>query len=543
MTTGKLFLDSISLQNFATFENQSVHFDNVFNAIVGETGSGKSLILDAFQLLLGSRADKKLIRKGSDFAIIEGTFHCEDPDVVTFLDGLGFPFEEKQITVKRIIYRSGTSKSFLNHQNCSLNILTAFSKRFVDLVGQFENQKLLSPNYQLQLIDHYGKLDKDVEAYKITFKELTSVKNKIANLEEQSSLKAERQDYLKFQIKELERLEPSISDEDELLQQKELILNKERSQEIIQKIQFQLSESDQNILSQLKLLQKDIGQFPNLFPESLSEKWSNIIDHLEEISFEVSKGQSEREENQQNLDDILDRLDLYQTLKRKFHVDTEGLQAKYEEFSQEISKLDSIDSQLNELREKESALRESCYQMANSLHKNRVQLATKLSSKMSTFIQKLNMKGATILIEVNESQELNSFGYSLVEILAETNPGEGFFPMKEIASGGELSRILLGLRQIVSSTDTISIFFFDEIDTGIGGETAKKIAEALKDVAGKSQVITITHLAQIAKKASSLIHVSKKTIESKDKSLRTISIAESINKTTKKQVLETLAGL
>jgi len=190
-TNETLYLKSLNLQNFATFENQEILFDSKFNAIVGETGSGKSLILDALQIIFGARADKKLIRKNSDFATVEAVFSSNDSDIKNYFNEIGHPFEGSEIVVKRVIFANESSKSFLNYQSCSAGILSAFAKRFVDLVGQFENQKLLSEDYQLILLDSYAGLTDDIADYQVLYNQLSHLKKDFTELlnEKTSALK------------------------------------------------------------------------------------------------------------------------------------------------------------------------------------------------------------------------------------------------------------------------------------------------------------------------------------------------------------------
>ena len=248
-------------------------------------------------------------------------------------------------------------------------------------------------------------------------------------------------------------------------------------------------------------------------------------DYLNEINYEInSRGSVEFDEEE--LNNVLEKLDLYQKLKRKFGTDTEGLVKIYQDFLLEKESLENNELKIEDLIEQQKMLKADCLNLAETLHTNRIKAAKKLSVELTKLIQSLNMKGATLNIEVKRAEELNVHGLSSISFLAETNPGEGFHHVKEVASGGELSRILLALRQVLSSKDSISVFFFDEIDTGIGGETALKIGNALKEVSGASQVIAITHLPQIANYSDKLIIVSKDILETKGKKRTQSSVLE-----------------
>lgn len=520
-----LFLDTLRLQNFATFQQEEIKFDKEFNAIIGETGSGKSLLLDALQIVFGQRADKKLVRKGADFAVIEASFCVNDPEVEKYLTRIGHPCEGQEIILKRIISSNGSSKSFLNFQQCPLQTLNEFSRRFIDLVGQFENQKLLNENYQLKLLDSYGELDELVEEY---VKDYSSLQYKISLLEEKKkefeNLK-QRQDYLEFQIKELDKLDPSAQDEIDLVQKKDELLSGHQNKEVLEHSLMLLSEKeDGNVLSFLKqterLLQK--AQTP-LIQEAL-EKIQEAQASLQDVSYNLSR-YSNIEVDEQELEDILHRLDSYMKLKRKFNVDTDGLVSLYRDFSHELQSLSGTENEIAQLTKEISALEKSAYKKAVSLHAKRLVASQSLSTELTKFVRKLKMEGATLKYNLLKSETLHRYGLNSINFEAETNPGEGYFKVKETASGGELSRILLAMRQILSSNDTISVFLFDEIDTGVGGETAVAIGKALEKVSMDSQVIAITHLPQIAHFGKKLIVVSKETFNETN-GPRTISLAK-----------------
>ncbi len=537
-----LFLEKLNLRNFATFENQEIFFHKNFNGIVGETGSGKSLILDAFQLLLGSRADKKLVRKGSDCAVIEGTFNIQNQTLTSYFNEIGFPTEEENtVIVKRVIYKTGKSKSFLNHMSCSLSVLSQFSRTFVDLVGQFENQKLSSPEYQLNLLDQFSKNEDLLEDYQAHFNQYQELTNDIKGLEIKVTNKRQREDYLKFQIEELSRLNPTPQREESLINLKHKLLNAETLTQSLDKLKNLCSEGEDNILSSLKKAQKLGEELHDFLTPTLFEQLGESINLFEDFSFSLTALDLEQESNT-DLDQILEELDLYQKLKRKFNCDTAGLQEIKSNIEKELDSLSLLDNQLKEKRKVISNIENDLLRISLELHQRRVASKKLLEKKITVGLHGLNMEGATFEIQINKSEVFNQWGMSQVFFMAETNRGEGFFKIKEIASGGELSRILLCLRQIVASDDTINIFFFDEIDTGIGGETAIKIAEALKKVSQNGQVLAITHLAQIAKSVDEIIYVAKKS-QQKDKDLRTISYVENKRGKDRDHVISTLAGL
>lgn len=539
-TQTRLNLKSINLNNFATFNDQTISFSNNFNSIIGETGSGKSLILDALQLILGARADRKLVRKESEYATVEAVFESHDNEVKEFFDSIGYPFDNNEIIIKRIIYSNGKSKSFLNFQLCNLQVLQSFSKRFIDVVGQFENQKLLTSTYQLVLLDNYSNHNTKVLEYRDYYESLTNVQNEIEQTLTDHANRAQRLDYINYQISELSKLEPDADTELALIDKKNQIANIELNKQVFDNIDY-LFNAEHGLSSLISSLEKTLSTNSNLLSTDISEKFYTAKDLLNEINYEISNN-SQAEFNEEELNDIIEHLDLYQKLKRKFGTDTEGLIKIYKDFSEEKELLEGHELHLEKLKSKETELIEKCTAIAEKLHQNRIKYAKKLSSGLSKLIQNLNMKGATVKIEIKRTRELGIYGFSEVSFLAETNPGEGYYKVKEIASGGELSRILLALRQVLTSKDSISVFFFDEIDTGVGGETALKIGNALKEVSLNSQVIAITHLPQIANYSDKLIIVSKDVFECEGKP-RTQSTVLEVNENQIKSHIDRMTPL
>ncbi|MEA9354703.1 AAA family ATPase [Bacteriovorax sp. PP10] len=523
-TNETLYLKSLNLQNFATFENQIIQFDIKFNTIVGETGSGKSLILDALQIIFGGRADKKLIRKNAEFATIEAVFSSNDPVIKKYFHDIGHPFDGDEIVVKRNIFTNESSKSYLNFQSCSASLLAAFAKRFVDLVGQFENQKLLSEDYQLVLLDSYAGLSQDIHDYQALYTQLSNFKKDFSDLMNEKSLRAQREDYIRFQLEELEKLTPSIDDEAELSKKKDLILNVEKRQQTLGALASAISDDETNLLDLLKACLNKAEKSGGIVSEEITAKLYEVKALLEDVSYDLSKDLNATPEDE-NIEEIIDRLDTYQRLKRKFGGSTEEMIRMFAEFRAELDSFFQVDDKIALISKKISDLENRCQSFAEELHNIRIARAESLSKELTVKVRDLKMNGATLKINVTKNDHLGSKGFSKIDFIAETNPGEGFFKVKDIASGGELSRILLSVRQILSSNDTISVFLFDEIDTGIGGETALSIGKSLQSVAEYSQVLAITHLPQIASFATQIINVSK-TTKVIDDQPRTVSIIE-----------------
>jgi DNA repair protein RecN (Recombination protein N) len=531
------YLKKLIIQNFATFKNQSINFKPGFNAIIGETGSGKSLVLDALQLILGSRADKKIVRRDTEYSLIEASFFCEDARVKIFLETEGFPVENNEIIVKRLIYKNGNSKNFINHLACTLNFLSSFSRKFIDLVGQFENQKLLSDHYQIHLLDNFANQTIETNQFQKKLSELKKLQKENEELLHSKTSRNQRLDYLNFQLEEIDKLKPTIEDEELLLKKKTILMSLEKTKKICSHAKSCLEGEDERpgILEQIKILNHLFLKNREIFPD--------IVDFIIEIEDKAQSLQSaidnkiNYEEDILELEKTIERIDSYQKLKKKFGGSVETILQTKIDFIKEKNFLESLDINLEGITSKIESIHVSLLALAKNLHQKRVEFGEKLAEELTKKVRNLKMTGASVKFVIEELNYLSDTGTSKINFMAETNPGEGYFKIKDIASGGELSRILLSLRQISSSQDSISIFLFDEIDTGIGGETAHCIGKALAEVALHGQVIAITHLPQIAQFAESLIIVHK-DIEAKNHEARTESkirvvCGQSINKEVK----------
>jgi DNA repair protein RecN (Recombination protein N) len=530
----KFYLNHLIIQNFATFRNQRINFRAGFNAIVGETGSGKSLVLDALELILGGRSDKKVVRKDTDYSLLEATFNCSHPEIKSYLEDEGFPMD-KELVIKRLIYRNGSSKNYINHLSCTVSFLAQFARKYIDIVGQFENQKLLSESYQLQLLDQYLKLKPKLETYRKKLKEFKLLQAKQEELLASRNHREQRLDFINYQLQEIEKLNPSSQDEDENLRKKNNIVNLERVQKTchLAKALLEGEEGQLGLLAQVRALHSVLLKNLEDFQGGI-EMLSTAEDLMHQIDKMVDK-KLNTEFDPAELDEVLERLDFYQRLKKKFSGTTEGILQAQVDFLKEKSQLESLEFDLEANHEELSRLQRELTQIADELHSHRLSHAGELAHELTRRVRELRMTGATIKLEVEKLSELGEFGISRVYFTAETNTGEGFYRIKDIASGGELSRILLAVRQILSQYDSISIFLFDEIDTGIGGETANSIGKALAEVSASGQVIAITHLPQIAQFADALVLVQKEILHSGQDQRTESSIREVVGKMVQKE--------
>jgi DNA repair protein RecN (Recombination protein N) len=529
MQKDTIILKKLSLQNFATFEQQDIEFLHGLNIIVGETGSGKSLILDALQLIFGGRADKGLIRANCKFAAVEASFQFDSQRIADYLEELGHPTSDNEIIIKRLVYNTGKHKAYINFQQTNLNTLTRFTRRYVDLVGQFENQKLLSSNYQLKLLDLFAKNEETLKDYSGKFKEFTEAENQIQVISECIQEREQKIDYLDFQISEIEKISLEKDEEKKLIEQKKQYQTQEEQLSSYQSVINLIQESEKSALSKLKSALKILeSQSSKISSDEDIQIFNSAILNIEEFCFSLSQNFNDISIDPEEHENIVNRLDIIQKIKRKFGATIDEVLTKLANFREERGQLLNIENKLGELKEKTTILQKEIMTIGEGLSLTRAKSAKNLSTQITKIVQELNMNGAQISFQVESTSKMGPNGFDELKVMAETNPGEGLFELKKIASGGELSRVLLALRQALTSRESVSIFLFDEVDAGIGGETALKIGQSLSKVAFKSQVIAITHLPQIAINADKLIKVNKKTISKNDEP-RTISLVEHLS--------------
>ena len=529
-----IILQSLSLKNFATFKDEIINFSNGFNVVIGETGSGKSLIFDALQFIFGHRADKKFIRKKEDFSIIEALFQSNDEEIKKYLVDLGYPYEGDIISIKRILYQNSTSKAYLNFQLVPLQVIQKLSKRFVDFAGQFENQKILSNEYQLRLLDKYSFCEEEVKDYQKYYKKIQEHKQLLEELNDKSQNRNQRIDYINFQVQEIEKINPSLDREKNLLEKKEKLKRYRNFHHTMLTLNDMLSEGEQAILGKLSTIKTTIQENNGIFSNEVIEKVKVILSSVEDLSFEISRQSGEMVWDEGEFEAILNELSSYQKLKRKWGGSVEDILVSCQALQNEREELNNISKKIAEI---EGALKELTIEathLAEALHSKREEKASLLSKELSLKVRKLNMEYASIDLQCLKSDKLFSDGLTILSFLVQTNLGEDFSEVKKIASGGELSRIFLALRQVLSSKDSVSIFFFDEIASGIGGQTALTVGQALKEVSFTSQVIAITHLPQIAILSDKLLSVQKQVQASRTYSLVTEQVGEDIKMSVQK---------
>jgi DNA repair protein RecN (Recombination protein N) len=495
---------SLRIQNLATIEDLELDFERGFSILTGETGVGKSIIIGGILLVLGEKGSKDMIRTGEEEISVEAIFRFTEKN--EFLDAL-FPGPDKDIFIQRRISEKKTGKGYVNGTLYPIKKLKDVSGLLIDIYGQNDHVFLQKIEYQLDYLDSYANafsLRKELSRIAHDFKRLVKEKEK---LEQKERDREQRLDFLEFQINEIENAHLVPGEEEELRQDRNILKNAERIRVLVEDaigIAYAKENSISSLLSRLQSISDELSAYAKEFKET-NEAISQFGITIKEFSNFLIDFNEKHSASPENLESLEERLSKIEDLKRKYgknieeilsHLD--GVKREYDELSMSREKLDDL----------EVGIQSSFQDYTKNAHKLsllRAQYARELEKKIEKEIGYLGMKKAKFKIaitsstpEITQKHTLQGTGTEEVEFLLSTNPGEDPKPLRKIASGGELSRIMLALKTIGKDTETDKTLIFDEIDSGIGGKTAEFVAQKLKDLAMENQVICITHLPQIA---------------------------------------------
>ncbi|RKX60740.1 MAG: DNA repair protein RecN [Thermodesulfobacteriota bacterium] len=503
----------LKIYNLVLIEKAHLELDKGFIVFTGETGAGKSLLVKAIKLILGAKGGSSYIKPGSKEGEIEALIWGGEK-LAKRLEEMGYSPEE-EIHIRRII-SSTRQKTYLNGSPITLSELSKITKGLISLTSQHEFYEFLSPEKQIEFLDQTLGLQPLLKEYQDLFFKYKEIKNKVKELEKKISDLEFKKDFLMFQIKELEELNPDPKEEEELLKLREKLKNLSQLKETINFLISQWEATEEN-LSQFISAFENLAKFETSFKESLSRIYSFYYE-LKEINRDIAQYFSTLPEDDSQLDEIENRLAKYEKLKRKHKTDTQGLKILLEKLKNEINLLEFGEEEYEKLKREEEKLKEKVIEEALQLSEKRIKYLPKLKKLLEKELKELGMEKVRIEIELKcrepKDENLSIYGLDEIKLLFSPNPGIPLNPLEKIASGGELSRFFLASKSLLKDIGEIGTFVFDEIDTGIGGITAKKVAQKLKTLSETHQILCITHLPQIAALADIHYIVEK---ESKDK--------------------------
>lgn len=519
-------LTELSIKNFAIIDKISITFNDGLTVLTGETGAGKSIIIDAVQLLAGGRGSVEFVRHGSEKAEIQGLFTIENDQHRVFEIGktYGIEISDQQVILQRVITAGGKSICRINGKLVTLAILREFGRTLIDIHSQHETQSLMTPENHIDLLDLYDpdSIRKEKETYLDLFESLQSLKKRFKKLNENEQENAHRLDLLEFQKQELEDAE-LIPDEDvELEQKRNKLANFERIYNSIQDA-YNALYGEQKGLEWVNKAQTSLLDNSKYDP-FIAEKGEEIADHyfaLEELSFELGSYMNEQQYDPDQLNEIEARLDELDRLKKKYGSTVNEMIKYAAKIEEEIDQLKNKEYHLANLQEEIIEKEKDAYLEAKQLHDSRKNAAKALTAEMYKEFKDLYLEKASFKIEFNSDTEtkgepkLHQNGFDHVHFLISTNPGEPLKPLHKIASGGELSRIMLALKRIFARHQGITSVIFDEVDTGVSGRVAQAIAEKIYQISAGSQVLCITHLPQVASMADKHKLIEKSVINNR----------------------------
>jgi len=519
-------LQELHISNIAIIDKLQVEFREGLNVLTGETGAGKSIIIDALNLALGGRADTDMIRSGQTTASVEALFYSKDRELFRLLEDLGIETEDNQIIIKRIISTKDKNRNFINGSNITVGVLSQIGQNLVDIHGQHDHQTLLQPVRHLEMLDAYGKLTNERTKLAASYGDYLSVCKQIQTLESNERERLQREDLLKFQLEEIDRAELSEGEEEKLKLELKRLSNFETIRQSLNRASGCLSDEEGSIIEKLRIVEKELGALEALDSEteSFCKQAQNIFYEAEDLAEKLSSYAYSIEFNPERLSEVEDRFAEINELKRKYGNDIEAILAYREEINGELETLSSSQEEAELLKSKRLDLEKSLGKTAVKLADKREATATELKKKLEKELRDLNMKKACIealfryedggFVEFrNKKTKLSSLGLGNMEFTFSSNPGETPKPLSKIASGGELSRVALALKTILNKQDPVPVLVFDEVDTGVGGPTAEKIGTKLLNLAKTKQALCITHLPQIAGMGNAHFSISKEAAD------------------------------
>ena len=509
-------LETLYIENVAVIESAEISFTSKFNVLTGETGAGKSIIIDSINAILGERTPKDIIRNGCDYALITAEFSVSKSVEAKLID-LGYSCDEGTLIISRKLSLDGRNNVRINGKPATVSILREIGVDLINIHGQHDSQHLLNSESHLGFIDALADNQVIYDEYIANYKKLVEIKHKIKDLTENNNNNADLKEMLEFQIKELEEANIKSGEKEKLEVRRNIIKNAEKIKSIIDFAKNSLNDSDNNN-SVCDMLRISASNFEGLTGiderfKAVSERFKGLEIESRELLNDIVSDFDEYDFDEYELDEIEKRLDIIYGLSLKYGSE-ENMLAHLAESKEKLDSIVNFDNVISELENEFTDLLDKTKKISQKLTDSRVKTAKKFDREVAEQLQFLNMPFIKFTTEITGTK-LTSKGAETLEFLISTNPGETPKPLIKIASGGELSRIMLAIKTVLSGADDVETLIFDEIDSGISGNAAQKVAVKLQEIANDKQVICVTHLAQIAALAESHYVISKSSDSNK----------------------------
>lgn len=510
-------LRELSIENLAVIEKASIAFDDKLNVFTGETGAGKSILIGGINAILGGRVSKDIVRAGADKAVVTGLFDDLPQTVIDKLSENGFTAED-ELLLQRDIHSDGKSTARINGRATTVAILRDIASELIDIHGQHDNRLLMDSDNQREILDNYGRNGELLREYGLAFKEFSALSRKIKEVSRKKTESLEKAELLRERLEELDRYNFSADEEETIKQKLEQLRNAEYISENLYNAQTAISGDDDTdgAYSLLEHCRDSVLSLSDTIPEleKLSERISDMLIELEDIIEEIVQRIPDDDEDTAGMLSVYEeRLSVILRLRRKYGAELSEILENSEKWRTELYEIDNGDDIIEELTEKKKEAGEKVKQLAAELTKSRKKAADELAKRISAELTFLDMPDIRLVFDISQDKVTLS-GMDKVEILISVNKGEELKPMSKIASGGELSRIMLAIKNVLADTDKLHTMIFDEIDTGISGRAATKVGIKLHEAAKNRQILCVTHLAQIAAMADTQLLI-KKTSDDK----------------------------
>lgn len=509
-------LRELSIENLAVIEKASIAFDDKLNVFTGETGAGKSILIGGINAILGGRVSKDIVRAGADKAVVTGLFDDLPQTVIDKLSENGFTAED-ELLLQRDIHSDGKSTARINGRATTVSILRDIAAELIDIHGQHDNRLLMDSDNQREILDNYGRNSELLREYGLAFKEFSALSRKIKEVSRKKTESLEKAELLRERLEELDRYNFSADEEETIKQKLEQLRNAEYISENLYNAQTAISGDDDTdgAYSLLEHCRDSVLSLSDTIPEleKLSDRISDMLIELEDIREEIAQRIPDDDEDTAGMLSVYEeRLSVILRLRRKYGAELPEILENSEKWRTELYEIDNGDDIIEELTEKKKEAGEKVKQLAAELTKSRKKAADELAKRISAELTFLDMPDIRLVFDISQDKVTLS-GMDKVEILISVNKGEDLKPMSKIASGGELSRIMLAIKNVLADTDKLHTMIFDEIDTGISGRAATKVGIKLHEAAKNRQILCVTHLAQIAAMADTQLLIKKTSDE------------------------------
>ncbi len=510
-------LQSIHIQNYALIESLDINFHPGFSVITGETGAGKSIILGAIGLLVGQRADIKAIKTGANKCIVEARFHIASYELESFFEEHDLEYEEGECILRRELYASGKSRAFINDTPASLAQMKELGEKLIDVHSQHQNLLLNHEDFQLSVLDILAHDEKELQVYQETYSAFKKVSKELSDIQQQAEKNRQDEDYIRFQVEQLEEANLQAGEQETLEQEAETLTHAEEIQSSLYKVDQLMASDEMTLLSVTKDCMQTLQGISRVYAPAQEwiERLNSCYIELKDLAHEIANASEEVEFNPTRLDYVNERLNLIYTLQQKHRVSTvEELIDIAEDYRSKLDAITSYDDRIEELKKQKETIYNKVLEQASVLTTRRLDAAKEIEKQMQAYLVPLGMPNVRFAVELETKKEPDTKGMDSVNFLFSANKNGMLQQVASIASGGEIARVMLSLKAMIAGAVKLPTIIFDEIDTGVSGSIAEKMALIMQEMGqADRQVISITHLPQIAAKGANHYKVYKEDTE------------------------------